>query len=257
MVYLKSSKKRKFSEMNPDAEEYDKKHKKTSLIKPKVVQDGKSRTSGYYGRYGIPSNSGTGKPEKKFFDGRVPLAVMTTATDRGSWAIIPSVNTIPQGTTASNRIGRQITTKSFHLRGWFETGAQASNDLFRMIIFLDQQCNGASIAIADLLSAGQDGTNYDIFSYLNLANSKRFKVLRDWTGHVNSGVWNVFGSNYGLQTVRFDENINIEVPIEFSSTTGNISEIKSNNIGIVFLSARGGDNVPKVGFVSRTRYTDA
>lgn len=223
--------------------------------KRKLTQDGVHRTEGYYGRFGIPKVV-NGKPEKKFYDQRQVLTAMGSGGEPAKARTTTMVN-IPQGTSASQRIGRSLTVKSIHIRGHFVSAVGAPYDMFRLIVFLDQQCNGAVAQYTDLLEVGVDNANIDCTSFLNLSNSKRFKILRDFHGGNNSGIWNSTAADFGTQFVSFNENINVDIPIEYSSTTGAIAEIKSNNIGMFFIGYRGsGTGAGSVQYYFRVRYTD-
>lgn len=88
------------------------------------------------------------------------------------------------GTDMTNRIGRKVVLKNFYIRGylateWADTGPNVDSNLVvqaqmaRMIVFVDQQPNGAAPAVTDLLTAASS------VAMLNLNNRDRFKILVD------------------------------------------------------------------------------
>lgn len=199
----------------------------------KVPQNGYIRTGGYYGRY----KYGGQFSEKKFFDtlkGGTVLASTGTILDA-------SINLIPQDTTENTRVGRKVVITKIMIRGTIDlpstTDTAKASDIYRFIIYQDKQCNGAPATVAQILQA----TTYHSFN--NLANSKRFKILLDKWGGINS-----FTSGNGTNDQAFEKNLpfkffkDCSIPIEFdaSATTGAIATIRSNNIGIMGIS-RGGD----------------
>ncbi len=195
------------------------------------AQRGYLRTSGFYGRYSAPTG------ELKFFDSNLDDAVVDTGG-----AVTDSINKIAQGTTESNRDGRKCTVTSVHWRYELslpEADALATpnaSDAVRVIMYVDKQANGAAIAVLDLLQTA------DYQSYYNLANSSRFRVLMDKTHQINyktlaSDGAAVVSSSQVLQ--EYSKNCQVRLPLEFSDTTGAITEIRSNNVGILLISRNG------------------
>ena len=205
------------------------------------VTAGYTRTGGFYGRY-----SGTAPGELKFHD--VDLDDVTTSS---SGLVTDSINKIAQGVTESTRVGRKCTLKRI---GWkYEVKLDErdgvanppNGDVVRIIMFLDKQCNGATAAVTDLLESA------DYQSFNNLANSGRFRVLMDKVVTINyrnlaSDGAGIVSSTEVMQSGSFYKRCNI--PLEFSATTGAITEIRSNNIGVLIIS-RGSS----AGFASKIR----
>lgn len=208
---------------------------------------GYDRTGGYYGRYGPQAIS----QELKYFDVTADDGVVAAA------GYIQSINTIPQGVTATTRVGRVCTIKSigFHYCAILPDEVAVStviSDTLRVMVILDKQANGATAAVTDVLNTAHWQ------SFNNLANSKRFRVLYDkYVELVPTGIsLNVAGSAFAQSELvkrgSFYKKCNI--PLEFSGTTGAQSEIKSNNLLLLLISASG-----TVGFQSkfRVRFTDS
>ncbi len=188
---------------------------------------GRSRTSGYYDRF-------RGGGELKFHD--VDLddgSISQTGT------ITASINLIAQGTTESERIGRRCTVRSVNWRfDIVKTPATASADTsetVRVIMYLDKQCNGTAATALAILESN------DFQSFNNLANKSRFRTLMDRTYDLNANAGGGDGTteDYGETILHDSFYKNCNIPIEFDSTTGAITEIRSNNIGVLILSKIG------------------
>ncbi len=199
----------------------------------RAVVPGYTRTSGFYGRF-----SGQKGGELKFHDVDLDDAVIAAAG-----TVTPSINLIAQGVTESTRVGRKCTLKRI---GWKYTielpeadavATPNASDLTRIIMFLDKQCNGATAAVTDILETA------DFQSFNNLANSGRFRILMDKVVTLNhmtlasDGAGLVSSSNR-LASGSFYKTCNI--PLEFSATTGAITEIRSNNVGVLLLARQTG-----------------
>lgn len=210
-----------------------------------LAMQGYYRKAGNYGRY-----SGVGGSEKKYFD------TTKTSTLSSSTGTIfnPSLNLIPQGVTESERVGRKVVVKSLHLKGTVTlpstTSATDASDSIRIIIYQDKQCNGAAAGVTDILESGA------FVSFRNLTESGRFNILMDECWDLKSGGGagaDAATDIYGGETKFWNFNKQMMVPIEYSATTGAITEIRSNNYGILVISANGKANAA---YISRVRYTD-
>lgn len=184
---------------------------------------GRDRTSGFYG---------FGTREAKFFDSTQSTSPVPTAG-----VVLDSINEIPQGTTEKNRIGRRCTVLLVDLHVQLKLPATTTvgdaDDIVRFILFCDKQCNGATAAVADILETGNYRAHY------NLANINRFKILHDKTYKViapNGGVGSTPNWQSGPDIRYFKILKRLHLPIEFDSTTGAITEIRSNNIGVLVIS---------------------
>ncbi len=205
------------------------------------------RRGGYYGRYNTPGGAG----ELKFFETAIDDAVVV-----GAGAVSPSVNLIPQGVTESTRVGRKCTLKALMWRGNVtlpEQDAQTtpqSGDVVRLMVILDKQANGAVFTVTDILETA------DWQSFNNLANSSRFRVLMDrlitlnYQGLASDGAGVVSQANYVLPFTFFKK---CNIPLEFSSTTGAIGEIRSNNVTILAITSGG---IAGLGSNFRVRFAD-
>lgn len=212
----------------------------------RAVVPGFTRTGGYYGRF-----AGRGG-ELKFFDTTFNVTMDTTAEVLANTGIV----LIPQGVTESTRIGRKCTIKQITIRGYLTNlfANNATSDYITISLIQDTQANGAYPAITDIY----DSTNLG-FAFRYLANSQRFKVIKTWrlTPQIMP-YWDATGgvvrNSQMYRAINWTKKCNI--PIEYSSTTGAITELKSNNLFLVG-SATGNDDLWTLLVRSRVRFSDS
>lgn len=218
--------------------------RKTTSTRPRMFRAGYDRVGGYYGRYNKPM-VGRGY-ELKFFDSVVTVPTVLTA---GS--LTDSLNEITQGVQEDQRIGRKCVLKEVimnykvQLGKTDEVAAQVVGDSIRIIMYLDKQCNGATAIPLDILKTA------DFQGFRNLSNTSRFTVLCDKTHDLMYRTMTSESSgNISQGNVQIEKSITkkVNLPLEFSSTTGAITEIRSNNIGLLLISSLG-----IIGFISRIR----
>ncbi len=102
-------------------------------------------------------------------------------------------------------------------------------------MYLDKQANGAAAAVSDISETATWRT------FNNLSNSGRFVILMDKTINMNYCTLGIDGVTNRKMQVFYDDQFHkkVNIPIEFSGITGGITEIKSNNIGILLFSRQG------------------
>ncbi len=201
---------------------------------------GRDRTSGFYGRYGTRALGSL--TEQKFFD----TDILFTFSQPGSTE--NQLNLVPQGTTENTRIGRKMIVHSIQIKGVIELAAGAAGfDQANLALVQDTQANGAAAVITDVYDQA-DMTN----NLINLANASRFKILKTWRipMQAGGGVATAFSGN--MKNLSYYKKCRI--PIEFDSTTGAITEIKSNNLFFVAGGAQNDASTLKARV--RIRYTD-
>ncbi len=200
----------------------------TAPRKRRRFTPGVDRVGGFYGRY-----SGRGG-EMKFHD--VDLDDANIAAS----AITPTINIIGQGVTESTRVGRKCTIRRIQWRYQISLpesdaqGTPASGDTVRIILYQDKQANGATANATDILEAAVWQ------SFRNLANSGRFVILCDKLHNINYRGLASDGAGVVSQAAEihnFSFFKSVSIPIEFDNTTGAITEIRSNNIGVLLMSA--------------------
>jgi len=205
---------------------------------PRNLQ-GQVRTVGAYKR-SLP-----GSAEKKYLD-----TTITNSADVTSGTVLSSLNLVPQGTTDVTRIGNKITATNINIHGIATldsslTAPTAAN--FRVIVFIDYQANGATAAVTDILKTAS------IVSFRNMDQVDRFKILEDFVIRLTPGVIGSIASDNC--NMRWAVNKKVNIPIHFSSTTGAITELKSNNIGLLFIADSALVNVTTLG-IARVKYID-
>ncbi len=204
-------------------------YKKRRVARP--FRAGHDRVGGFYGRY-----SGAGA-ETKFLDTTVDDAIIAAGG-----VITTSVNLIAQGVTESERVGRKCTIRQILWRGNISIplneleGGPGPGDRVRLIMYMDKQTNGATATQAGIL----ESTVYD--SYRNLANSGRFNILLDKWITLNYNTCTHFAVNsfsHAKVNRQFSFFKKCSIPLEFDNTTGALTELRSNNVGILIMCENG------------------
>jgi len=212
-----------------------------------MIVPGFTRLSGQYGRYGRRAIQQGFKPELKFFDTSLSFNFDNTAEvpATGQLALIP------QGDTESTRDGRLAYIKSIQIHGALQLspGAEALADvLCYLYLVLDTQANGAAAAITDVFT-----TNAALTQLLNLNNSSRFRIIKRWVYHMEpkAGVSTAYNNN--ILPLDYYKRCNIKM--DWSSTTGAITEIRSNNLFLCAGAAgTGSDDTVSFTGVCRLRF---
>lgn len=183
------------------------------------------RKVGNYGRYGINARSQGLTPEVKFFDTALNFGFDAT----GEVPATGQLTLIPQGDTESTRDGRMAVIKSIQIRAVVQ-GTPAAAATFAsncyLYLVLDTQCNGAAAAVTDVFTSNVLAT-----AMLNLNNSGRFRILKRWLikNEAQAGVSGAY--NNTTKQIEYYKKCNIKV--DWSSTTGALTEIRSNNLFLV------------------------
>lgn len=172
------------------------------------------------------------KEELKFFDSTLGAVSFTAAGN----IYAASVNLIPQGDGAQERDGRGVTVKSIEIRGAMALPstptASDTADICRVIVYLDTQCNGSSATTAEILASA------DLLAFENLQSGSRFKMLYDKVTTLNAwaGGGSTFLSRQVYDFMHFKKKV--AIPVLFDNTAGaiTVSNVKSNNIGILLIS---------------------
>lgn len=188
------------------------------------------RMGGFIGRF-----QGMQKQELKYLDLDFNDALIST----GGTIIMTSLLGIAAGTGPSERLGRRIFVKSIDFRGnlYIAPDSSVGHDEVRVLIYQDAQCNGAVAATTDILDfAG----NHDWMSYRNLEHLRRFKLLCDKKISLNcqAGGYDGTDIHWGAKTVNFKKHLKLNMTVDYESTTGAITELSSNNIGVMGVSAQ-------------------
>ncbi len=206
--------------------------KSVQASKRRYFKPGYDRTSGYYGRY-------TSGGEAKFHDLDIDDAAVANT---GTIAQI-SCLTIAEGNGESERVGRKITVTGINWKMRVKLAGQTASantgDVTRIILYQDKQTNGATAAVLDVLETA------DFQSFRNLANTGRFRILMDKTIALTSASGSGRGSTdtlaFGTARRDFSFYKKCSIPIEYdnSATTGVITSMRSNNLGVITITESG------------------
>ncbi len=202
-------------------------------------------------RRGRIAHNGKGT-ELKFKD-----TVFDDAVVAAGGAVSTSLVLIGQGTGESERVGRKITIRQIGFRFEMQLGAQtaasATNDVCRVMMFLDKQANRANTTVT-----GDSGiliaADYQAFN--NLSNKSRYLTLMDRTYDINLDAGGGDGTteDYGAKIVSDSFYKKVNIGIEYSAGgTGAITEITSNNLAILVISKSG---LVTFNSTTRLRYSD-
>lgn len=195
--------------------------------------------------------------ENKYFD-----TTLNTAA-QNPWFVVRSLNQVPQGVTANERIGRAITINRVSVRYRIsrddELSVAAPLAPLRpmtgiLLIVLDKQANGLLPAPADIFQAPLEDTSFN-----NLTNSNRFQTLIRKTFTVPQGNlsndadtvnYTMSGGITRVMTVTKD----CRIRVDFNGTFGAVDELTSANlVQVVYFTHE--DAGTLVG-TCRIRYTD-
>lgn len=213
------------------------------------------REEGLYGRFTGP------RAELKFFDVvKSYTALLAGATDN------VGILTIPQNTTASGRIGRNITVKKINILGRLISGPGTHSCTgVRFGIYIDKQTNGALAGYGDLFKIVDATQPNRLFTFKNIANSKRFITLKEWRVAFNTGavvydrdVASGAAENVVYATVEkhFKWNKSCSMDIEYSGPDGSVDELKSNSIVLAYATSVV-NSAPTIELQIRFRYSDS
>jgi len=182
------------------------------------------RTSGYYGRF---RKGG----ELKFFDTAIASGGIVATCVAASSAATGQVDLIPQGTTESDRDGKEAVVRHIGFHGSVSmvpvVNTSETANIYWWLV-LDTQCNGAQATFSDVMTSTNAAT-----ALVNMENTQRFRILkkRVFKMHSNSSILQSATTSI-LSPVRqrIDVEMKCNIPLVFSSTTGAITELRSNHI---------------------------
>jgi len=153
---------------------------------------------------------------------------------------------IPQGTTDNTRIGQKINLKRIRIKfNAILTANTVTGERIRIILWKDKQANGAAPAVTDIL------TNADIDSFINMDNTERFEIIKDRTFIIQPQSGTAGSACLATPFMwRFNHKANTR--IDYSSTAGAITELRSVNYGLLLL----GDTASTVSGRARVTFCD-
>ncbi len=191
-----------------------------------------------------------GAGEVKFHDSNIASANVPVGG-----VVNSSINLIPVGTGENNRVGRKFTIRHIGMRGAFKLPSTivpaSTSDIVRIILYVDKQTNGATIAVTDLLETANEASPY------NLANQNRFRILMDRRVLLDAqcGAWDGTNNEYGEVNKLVQLSKSVTIPIEYSATAAAITGVRSNNVGYMVIALKGLISSQILRW--RVRFTDA
>jgi len=190
----------------------------------------------------------------------------------GLTATFICVNTVQEGSSFYNRIGRRIQMQSLHVTGDIidnGTAGGAVGHYLRIMMLYDRQPNGAAPVIGDVLTdyGSQGVTSSTSYSHLNMNNADRFKILRDLRIHIADDSTNTVDNvdqaiiDYTNNRVNVNEFIRLgalDVHYKASSNPGVIGDIASGALWVVtFGNVASASSPYSFKWTARLRYNDS
>lgn len=184
--------------------------RKVTLFKVPTRRKGYLRTGGMFNR-----------PESKFFD----TSISTTFDTTGE-VLNGSLLLMAQGSSEIQRDGNKIVVTSINMKGTITPLVGALNgDCIQLVLVQDQQCNGATAAYTDIWLTNAFN------SFLQLANSKRFKILKTFRKTISPTGINVAGTSVIQQAYHIKFAKKCKIPILFGTGGGGaVTDLRSNNL---------------------------
>jgi len=174
------------------------------------------------------------KPELKFFDVSIGKVLTTTLANVLNAPVV--LNSMVQGDNQSERIGNKIIVKSIQCKGYFlgvgaASGTANSHDnLARVLVFVDHQCNGILPLGDDIVeTSGAYNTPY------NVDHSDQFTVLYSGGRYVSQKVvWDTVASGFdGFDAhVPFSFYKRMNMAVKYNGTTADIASVVTNSINV-------------------------
>jgi len=208
--------------------------------------------------------------EVKYFDVGVDATAITnpSTSTTPAYSQYASICEVTRGDAANQRVGNKINIKSIDIRGMVALPRQTSvshsvanwaagPSKWRILMYQDMQCNGAVAPIGSVLDLTISNANPSN-AFNNLQYSGRYKILMDKFMVLPPGaaVFNSDNKNYVTSgsAMQFKKHIACDIPITYIGDTASITNITTNNVGILFICNNNYHEL--VEFRARIRYTD-
>lgn len=171
--------------------------------------------------------------------------------------LVTLLNTVAQGTSVNQRVGKKILMKGLQIRGFASNGSTATlNDVAFMIVY-DKRPTGALPAVTDILvTANANSLNND-------ANSGRFAIIKRWDNFMlgnlslTGAVANALVENTAIGTDCYVDLGKREVVYK-AAATGAIADIEQGALYLVTVgSTAAGTAAAALNFNGRVRFFDS
>lgn len=206
--------------------------------------------------------------ELKYFD---VSEVAGFAAASGGIPVAHAIQTfcnIAQGDQQFERNGNKILVKKFTIRGTVEHQGSSQEDFtnlncgdiyFRVMLFIDSQCNGAFPSLSDLFE--EQPTGHDEFDLYNgLSETGRYKTLMDKIIKLEAitPAWNTETHRYHIpdRLQHFKKTFNLNLPMRYYDQYGNLGSLRTNNIFMVVFSGSSTNTRLIFNYRSRLRFYD-
>ncbi len=180
---------------------------------------------------------------------------------------VDSLVRIAQGDQGYQRNGNKITLRKLTIRGAVEAYQNSNTTFnsttpgevwFRWLIIIDTQANGAFPTVTDIFE--EDPTGGDQFDvYNSLKELGRYKVLMDKFIKVSAAtpMYNNSSGHTHVQNrvTHFKKSFNLNLPIQYSDSTSNMTSVRNNNIFMLVFNGHDGTNLG-FNYRTRVRFTD-
>lgn len=172
-----------------------------------------------------------------------------------------------EGADINGRIGRKVQVMRIAIRGLIHTNAlqdqvdSVANPATRVILYMDQQTNGAQAQAETLMQTNEAAVNNVFCGFQNTANFGRFRVLRDITIRGRDSSPMTDGASTGSITagdIPFKINYRFKQPVtvKFNATNGGtIADIVDNSFHLVAQKS-GTGFVTLINYSARVYYKD-
>lgn len=200
------------------------------------------RRNKFASEYQKARRSGT---EKKFLD-----TAQSLSTTSAGGIVGTNLTLIPQGTTDVTRIGNKVLVKNINIHLGITLDDQTTvafmDGYVKYTVYLDRQTNGAAAAYTDIYESAT------FSSFRNLDNVDRFEILKEAWLHIPC---NAASTTHTVEAnLKWNWHKKCEIPVHFSATTGVITELRSNSIGVCWISAGSIENIAST---ARIRFIDS
>lgn len=208
-------------------------------------------------------------PELKFIDYGIAASTITNAptTSIPAYLQASSLNLVLKGDGNDQREGSRINAVSLEVYGELiidknSSGAWNtvvnSDHIFRIVVYLDKQCNQAAAPITNLFDFSLSASEFPIGASRNLEFIDRFSILADkWVRiPAAASVWDGANFHFPGCIKQFSIKIRINKAITYTENLLNIASVTTNNLGIFFMSSASAVTQRKVAFRSRLNFVD-
>lgn len=166
-------------------------------------------------------------------------------------------NMMAQGTESDKRIGNKISMDRLTIRGYvrsdFSNVSSSHQQVVRILLCIDKQCNGAGMSSGALFNTGPNNTdNPAPYHPYQISQLGRFKILRDVTYVMNA--LQVPPSVDQRRDFHFDVKLK-GLQAHYTANAGTVADIYENSLCLVYISSES-SYTPYIHYTAALTYTD-